>query len=72
MNDDDHDDHPDDEDDDDLPAQVQTICHYCGGGGMIADPKHAVIGGAPRTLDNGRPCPHCATDGHFTGIVPPV
>ncbi|WP_018686633.1 hypothetical protein [Actinokineospora enzanensis] len=56
----------------DVPPEVHTVCPLCGGGGMIADPKQAIIGGEPRTVDNGRACGHCATDGHFPGIVPPV
>ncbi len=62
----------DGDEDGDVPGRVQTICHYCGGGGMVADPKLALIGGAPRTVDNGRPCDHCGTDDHFPGILPPV
>jgi hypothetical protein len=65
-----------DEDEDDseleVPEEVHTVCQYCGGGGMIADPKLAIIAGSPRTVDNGRPCPHCETVGHFPGIIPPV
>ncbi|GLZ38463.1 hypothetical protein [Actinokineospora sp. NBRC 105648] len=63
---------PEEEDDDDVPGQLQTICPYCGGGGMVADPKHAIIGDSPRTIDNGRSCPHCKTVGHFPDIIPPV
>ncbi|WP_156758702.1 hypothetical protein [Actinokineospora pegani] len=52
--------------------QVHTLCHSCGGAGMVADPKPAVIGGQARAVDSGRPCPHCGTTGQFPGIVPPV
>ncbi|MGQ0841854.1 hypothetical protein [Actinokineospora sp.] len=70
--DDDEADDEDEESEEGIPHQVQTVCHYCGGGGMIADPKLAIVGGIPRTVDNGRPCHVCATVGHFPGIVPPV
>ncbi|PWW64226.1 hypothetical protein DFQ13_103195 [Actinokineospora spheciospongiae] len=59
-------------DDVEVPSETHTVCVLCGGGGLIADPKLAIIGGVPRTVDNGRPCPHCQTVGHFPGIVPPV
>lgn len=66
----------DDEDEEgaelEVPDEIHTVCHLCGGAGMIADPKLAVIGGVPRAMDNGRPCPACATVGHFAGILPPV
>ncbi|WP_424184693.1 hypothetical protein ACOBQX_22710 [Actinokineospora sp. G85] len=55
-----------------VPAEVHTVCQHCGGGGMVADPKLAVISGVSHVLDNGRPCPHCETKGRFAGIVPPV
>ncbi|WP_035303324.1 hypothetical protein [Actinokineospora inagensis] len=70
MSEDERDD--DDPDASDVPDLVQTICPMCGGGGMIADPKMAVIGGVARTVDNGRPCPLCSTEGHLPGLVPPV
>ncbi len=66
------DDRDDDDEDEGVPHKVQTVCHYCGGGGMVADPKLAIVGGVPRTIDNGRPCEVCDTEGHFAGIVPPV
>ncbi|PPK69849.1 hypothetical protein V5P93_006511 [Actinokineospora auranticolor] len=66
----------DDEDEEDeldeVPGRLQTICPYCGGGGMVADPKLTIVGGSPRTVDNGRSCGHCKTVGHFPGIVPPL
>jgi hypothetical protein len=55
-----------------VPEEVHTVCHLCGGAGMIADPKMAIIGGVPRTVDNGRECWSCNGIGHFAGIVPPV
>ncbi|OLR89500.1 hypothetical protein [Actinokineospora bangkokensis] len=55
-----------------VPAEIHTVCQCCGGGGMVADPKLAVIVGEPRPLDNGRPCPHCDTTGQFAGIIPPL
>ncbi|MGW5053167.1 hypothetical protein [Actinokineospora sp. NPDC004072] len=55
-----------------VPSELQTICPLCGGSGMVADPKLAIIGGVPRTVDNGRPCPTCRKDGHFPGLIPPV
>jgi hypothetical protein len=69
---------PDDDRDDDedaeveVPDEIHTVCHLCGGGGMIADPKFAIVGGVSRTVDNGRPCPACDTVGHFAGIIPPL
>ena len=54
-----------------VPPQVQTICPQCGGSGAISDAKLAIIGGVPRLIDNGRPCPVCE-DGRLPGIVPPV
>lgn len=55
-----------------VPAEVQTICPLCGGSGMISDAKLAIIGGVPRTIDHGRPCPTCGKEGHFPGVIPPV
>ncbi|WP_424187429.1 hypothetical protein ACOBQX_06375 [Actinokineospora sp. G85] len=52
--------------------RVHTVCHLCGGGGVVADPKLAVVAGQARLIDNGRPCSHCGTVGQFPGIVPPV
>ncbi|WP_253888974.1 hypothetical protein [Actinokineospora diospyrosa] len=60
------------EDGQDVPDEVHTVCHLCGGGGLIADPKFAVVGGVAKTLDNGRPCLHCDTEGRFPGIVLPL
>ena len=51
---------------------VHTVCHLCGGLGEIADPVLALRGGAPFTINPGRPCPCCAGDGHLPGIRPPV
>ena len=39
---------------------------------MIADPKFAIVGGVPRSVDNGRQCPECDNEGHFAGIIPPL
>lgn len=63
------------EDEDDLfgvTSDARTICHLCGGAGFIANPTSAVIGGAPRTVDNGRECPHCNGARKFPGLVPPL
>lgn len=63
------------EDEDDLfgvTSEPRTICHLCGGAGFIANPTSAVIGGAPRTVDNGRECPHCNGARKFPGLVPPL
>ncbi|MBB5804646.1 hypothetical protein F4560_004414 [Saccharothrix ecbatanensis] len=63
------------EDEDDLfgvTSEPRTICHLCGGAGFIANPTSAVIGGAPRTVDNGRECPHCKGARKFPGLVPPL
>ncbi|GDY30955.1 hypothetical protein [Gandjariella thermophila] len=51
---------------------VHTVCHLCGGMGEIADPVLAVRGGAPFTVNPGRPCPACAGEGHLPGLQPPV
>ncbi len=59
-------------DENEVLAEVHTVCHHCGGGGSVADPVHAVIGGEQRTVDNGRPCPLCSSAGHIVGLVPPV
>ncbi|WP_018680658.1 hypothetical protein [Actinokineospora enzanensis] len=66
------DDEQDESDSSSVPDEVHTICFLCGGGGAIADAKLAVVGGQPRTVDNGRPCALCATEGNLAGIVPPV
>ncbi|KAA2261245.1 hypothetical protein F0L68_17415 [Solihabitans fulvus] len=74
---------PDDEDEDfedftgedvefEVSEDLHTVCHLCGGAGFIANPVLAVIGGAPRTIDNGRPCPACDQVGHLPGLVPPA
>ncbi|KOX18799.1 hypothetical protein ADK67_35240 [Saccharothrix sp. NRRL B-16348] len=63
------------EDEDDLfgvTSEPRTICHLCGGAGFIANPTSAVIGGAPRTVDNGRECPHCVGARKFPGLIPPL
>ncbi|MFT7838848.1 hypothetical protein Q5530_22135 [Saccharothrix sp. BKS2] len=63
------------EDEDDLfgvTSDARTICQLCGGAGFIANPTSAVIGGAPRTVDNGRECPHCNGGRKFPGLVPPL
>ncbi|MEU5693825.1 hypothetical protein [Actinosynnema sp. NPDC020468] len=63
------------EDEDDLfgvTSEPRTICHLCGGAGFIANPTLAVIGGAPRTVDNGRECPHCQAARKFPGLIPPL
>jgi hypothetical protein len=62
----------DDETEVEVPEEVHTVCHLCGGAGLVADPKFAVVGGAARTIDNGRQCPECESAGHFAGIVPPL
>jgi hypothetical protein len=67
----------DDDDEDelngfDVPERVHTVCHLCGGAGMIASPVLGIVGSMARTIDNGRNCPACDGDGHFVGIVPPV
>ncbi|QFZ22237.1 hypothetical protein [Saccharothrix syringae] len=67
-------DEEDDEDDDlfGVTSDARTICHLCGGAGFIANPTAAVIGGVPRTVDNGRECPHCNGARKFPGLVPPL
>lgn len=65
----------DEEDPDDLFAvtpEPRTVCHLCGGASYIAAPTLAIIGGAPRTVDNGRECPHCKGARTFNGLIPPV
>ncbi|WP_188316858.1 hypothetical protein [Solihabitans fulvus] len=67
----------DDEEEDDgngfeVTREPRTVCHLCGGAGFIADPKLAVIAGMPRTIDNGRECPHCNGAQSFSGMVPPM
>ncbi|TDP91085.1 hypothetical protein [Labedaea rhizosphaerae] len=62
----------DDETEVEVPEEIHTVCHLCGGAGMVADPKFAVVGGVARTVDNGRQCPECESVGHFPGIVPPL
>ncbi|MFD1152142.1 hypothetical protein [Saccharothrix hoggarensis] len=65
----------DEEDEDDLfgvTSEPRTICHLCGGAGFIANPTSAVIGGQPRTVDNGRECPHCLGARKFPNLVPPL
>ncbi|MEU4442854.1 hypothetical protein AB0K14_28175 [Actinosynnema sp. NPDC050801] len=72
---DDDDAEDEDEDEDDLfgvTSEPRTICHLCGGAGFIANPTSAVIGGAPRTVDNGRECPHCTGARKFPGLIPPL
>ncbi|MFE9751595.1 hypothetical protein ACFYOT_42370 [Saccharothrix saharensis] len=62
-------------DEDDLfgvTSEPRTICHLCGGAGFIANPTSAVIGGVPRTVDNGRECPHCTGARKFPGLIPPL
>ncbi|KJK45042.1 hypothetical protein UK23_27560 [Lentzea aerocolonigenes] len=69
------DDFEDEEDADDLFAvtpEPRTVCHLCGGASYIAAPTLAIIGGAPRTVDNGRECPHCSGARTFNGLVPPL
>lgn len=65
-----------DEDDEDglftVTAEARTICHLCGGAGYLANPVAAVIGGVPRTIDNGRECPHCTGSKTFPGMIIPV
>jgi hypothetical protein len=51
---------------------VHTVCHLCGGVGEISDPVLAVRGGAPFTVNPGRPCPACDGEGHLPGIQPPL
>ncbi|WP_121008078.1 hypothetical protein [Saccharothrix australiensis] len=63
------------EDEDDLfgvTSEPRTICHLCGGAGFVAHPTSAVIGGVPRSVDNGRECPHCRGARKFPGLVPPL
>ncbi|MFI9010724.1 hypothetical protein ACIGNX_26155 [Actinosynnema sp. NPDC053489] len=70
-----YDDDEDVEDEDDLfgvTSEPRTICHLCGGAGFIANPTSAVIGGVPRTVDNGRECPHCTGARKFPGLIPPL
>ncbi|GAA3876277.1 hypothetical protein GCM10022243_46480 [Saccharothrix violaceirubra] len=55
-----------------VTSDPRTICHLCGGAGFIANPTLAVIGGSPRSVDNGRECPHCLGARKFPGLVPPV
>jgi hypothetical protein len=65
----------DEEDEDDLFAvtpEPRTVCHLCGGAGFVASPTLAIIGGASRTVDNGRECPHCAGSRTFNGLIPPM
>ncbi len=65
----------DEEDEDDLfgvTSEPRTICQLCGGAGFVAHPTSAVIGGVPRTVDNGRECPHCHGARKFPGLVPPL
>ncbi|MDQ2587744.1 hypothetical protein [Saccharothrix yanglingensis] len=72
---DEFDDEEDVENEDDLfgvTSDARTICHLCGGAGFIANPTAAVISGTPRTVDNGRECPHCNGARKFPGLVPPV
>lgn len=69
---DDYDGLDDDETEVEVPEEVHTVCHLCGGAGMIADPKFAMVGGVARSVDNGRQCPECENVGHFPGIIPPV
>lgn len=52
--------------------EPHTVCHLCGGAGMIADHKLAIVSRLARTVDNGRPCHGCDATGHFHGIRPPV
>ncbi|MBP2337951.1 hypothetical protein [Saccharothrix coeruleofusca] len=73
--DDDEFDDEDDEDEDDLfgvTSEPRTICQLCGGAGFIAHPTMAVVGGVPRSVDNGRECPHCNGARKFPGLVPPL
>jgi hypothetical protein len=51
---------------------VHTVCHLCGGMGEVADPVLAVRGGAPFTVNPGRPCTACDGEGHLPGLQPPV
>jgi hypothetical protein len=76
---DDEDEDTEDESDDeseaglfDVTEEPRTVCQLCGGAGVIADPKLAVIGGVPRTIDNGRQCPHCDGARTFTGMIAPL
>lgn len=69
------DDFDNEEEEDDLFAitpEARTICHLCGGAGFIANPVLAIIGGTPRTIDNGRECWHCKGARTFVGMIPPV
>jgi hypothetical protein len=64
-----------DEDGSDLfevTREPRTICQLCGGAGFVANPVLAIIGGTPRTIDNGRSCPHCDGNRTFTGLIPPL
>lgn len=73
--DDTEDEFEDEEEEDDLFAvtpEPRTVCHLCGGAGFIASPTLAIIGGAPRTVDNGRECPHCQGSRTFNGLIPPL
>lgn len=75
FSDDFDDEEAEDEDENDLFAvtpEPRTVCHLCGGAGFIADPKPAIIGGVPRTIDNGRECWHCNGARTFVGMVPPA
>jgi hypothetical protein len=55
-----------------VTREVRTVCQLCGGAGFVANPVLAVIGGTPRTVDNGRSCPHCDGNRTFTGLIPPL
>jgi hypothetical protein len=55
-----------------LANEVRSVCPYCGGVGRVADPKLAIIGGVPRTIDNGRPCRGCHGVGYLAGLLPPM
>jgi hypothetical protein len=72
--DDDFEDEEEDDEDDlfGVTSDARTICHLCGGAGFVAHPTSAVIGGVPRTVDNGRECPHCHAARKFPGLVPPL
>jgi len=74
--DDDFEDEEDDEEDEDdlfgVTSEPRTICQLCGGAGFVAHPTSAVIGGVPRTVDNGRECPHCQGARKFPGLIPPL
>lgn len=54
---------------------IHTICHNCGGSGVVNRPRLflSLENGEPSTILEPRRCVYCRTDsGSLPGIVPPV